>query len=926
MPGLGRRVGTPSVATARGGARPAAGPPGPDGAGTVRELVERLRLLRAWAGMSYRAIHRQMVRSRQARRVADLPALNTVYRCFQPARTRLDVELVVDVAAVLLGDRAAAEQWRQSCQLVAGRAGAAAVVEVAGQLPDDLPAFTGRRMELDRLTSPAAETSTEMMVAAIHGMPGIGKTRLAVHAGHLLLGQGLFADLQLAVDLRGYDPSRPPADPAAVLEGFLRRLGMRGDQIDHLDLAGRSARYRQLLAGKRALVLLDNAAAAEQVKPLLPDAHGCLALITTRQALADLPGAVHLSLDVFTPDEAVELLRRTADAVRVEADLAATTGMAGLLGHLPLALAVAAAWIRANPDWSMADHFERLLQHRDRLRLADEVEVALGLSYAGLPAELKRTFRLLALLPGGDLDPHAAAALADAEPAAMRRQLDRLATHSLLLHPTPGRYAFHDLVRVYATGRAHDEDAASARREALGRLLDHYLHSAAAAVEVVLPGEPARPECASPRRMPMRFGDLSGAAGWLEVERANLVAAGVFAARSGWPEHAGELSTVLARYLGSQGRHDDVATLAEHAVAAARQTGDPTRETAALGQLGTAYRRLGRVDEATQALERALSLAEAAGDHAVEADLRARLTAAHLNARRYGEAVRHGERAVILARASADPRAEAGALINLGVAHDDLGRYREAMRFQQEAMAVGRRVGSRTHECIALANLGDLSQRLGRLDEAAEQLQQALAISEKMKHELRIYVLHSLGLVAAKRGEHTGAVAYLRQSLLAAEAAGHHYWQARALTGLGCGYARLHRYDEADRHHRGALRTAQERGLTVVLPLIQNGLGELALLRHDPPRSVEHHTAALAGCSDCHHLPEAARAHHGLGAAHHALGHHRAAHRQWQCALAIYAELDVPEAKTVRALLTSPAASARNRPGDLTSGRPSPAG
>lgn len=219
-------------------------PPGPEGASSVEELTDRLLLLQAWVGMSFR----EVVRARADRGVPELPVLNTVYRCFQPGRARLDVDLVVDIATVLLGDSAAAERWRQACWVVAGLGSAAAIVSVADVWPDDLASFAGRHNDLARIVEPVNGKRFRTTIWAIAGMPGVGKTRFAVRAGHLLMARGLATDLRLAVDLCGYDPDRPPADPGAVLEGFLRRLGLSGNQIQHLGVDERAARYRQLFA------------------------------------------------------------------------------------------------------------------------------------------------------------------------------------------------------------------------------------------------------------------------------------------------------------------------------------------------------------------------------------------------------------------------------------------------------------------------------------------------------------------------------------------------------------------------------------------------------------------------------------------------------------------------------------------------------
>src|SRR5262245_17615707 len=268
-------------------------PPSPAGVQTLDELAVRLGQLRVWSGLGYREVHRRVVALRRRRGAPEQLSFDTVYRCMRPGRSRLDVELVVDIAQALLGDQAAAVAWRMAYRVLSGQASAAGIVRVFPALPDDLPEFTGRRAELRRLVDGLTPQGLVAgpAVSVIEGMAGVGKTTLAVHAGHEMLRCGLGTDVQLSVNLRGYDADQPPADPAAVLEGFLRVLGVPGDQIYHLDLAGRAARYRRLLAGRRALIVLDNAATAEQVVPLLPQTAGCLAMITSRNALADLPGS-----------------------------------------------------------------------------------------------------------------------------------------------------------------------------------------------------------------------------------------------------------------------------------------------------------------------------------------------------------------------------------------------------------------------------------------------------------------------------------------------------------------------------------------------------------------------------------------------------------------------------------------------------------
>lgn len=447
-------------------------PPTPSGATTIEQLIQRLQLLRAWSGMSYRSIHRELVRTRAIRGVPERPVLNTVYRCFQPGRVRLDIDLVVEIAHLLLGDETAAEEWRQACWVVTGLCRAAAVVNVADTWPVDLPSFTGRHLDLHKIVQPENGQWAELAIWAISGMPGVGKTRLAVRAGHLLRSRDLFTQLQLVVDLRGHDPDRPPVDPNAVLEGFLRKLGMSGSQIQHLRMVERTAKFRELLAGTRAMLLLDDAASAEQVRPLLPAEPGCLVLITSRHVLSDLFSVRHLPLDVLTHDEAVSVLRHASDDVMAEPELNIIADLAELLGRLPLALELVVNRIRARPDWTLTDHLDRHRYHRHSLRLDNEVEAAITLSYRSLPADQQRAFRLLALHPGGNITPHAAAALIDTDLDAAGCHLEQLTAASLLQCPKPGEYRFHDIIHTYAIGRALEEDAARARRASLARLFD----------------------------------------------------------------------------------------------------------------------------------------------------------------------------------------------------------------------------------------------------------------------------------------------------------------------------------------------------------------------------------------------------------------------------------------------------------------------
>jgi hypothetical protein len=544
-------------------------PPDPGQAGSLAGLVERLRGLKVWAGdPSYETIKDRVNAAWTAagRPVSELVCKSTVAYCFQPRRRRLETDLVLAVVEALHPDSAYLTQWRQALRVAGGEAEAATQVRIQDDLPPDLAGFAGRHGELAHLRAATRARGP----AVIEGMAGAGKTELAVHIGHLLHREQPFERILFA-NLRGFDagPDQTPIDPAAVLDGFLRLLGMPGHDIPH-QLAARAAAYRDRLARTRALVVLDNAATPEQVRPLLPATPGCLTLITSRRRLAGLPAATRLAVDVFTPADAVTFLLDAVPDVPVGVDPDAAARIARRCGHLPLALSRAAGHIANTPGWTLTDHADRLDERHDARCLDPGVEAALDVSYRHLPPDVRRTLRLAALHPGRDFDAHAAAALADADPSAVRNQLGHLCRDHLLRRTGPARYAFHDLVRAYATSRAVDEDPRSHRRAALTRLFDFYLATAEAALDTLC-------SAGAHRRPPIHaFGpdltDRHAARAWLDTERRTLVAVSAHTAAHGWPTHTIRLSTTLRRYF-SGGQAGDALRI--HARAATRPAPSP---------------------------------------------------------------------------------------------------------------------------------------------------------------------------------------------------------------------------------------------------------------------------------------------------------------------------------------------------------------
>jgi tetratricopeptide (TPR) repeat protein len=855
--------------------------PDPGQAGTLDEVVTLLRALKVWAGdPSYGTIvDRINTAWRHAGRpAAELTRKSTVADCFRPGRRRVNVDLLVAVVTALHPDPGYVTQWRQTLRVVLAESPATAQVRAQDTLPERVADFAGRVPELERLRQVLgrrAGASGTVVISALEGMAGVGKTQLAIRAGQLLAEDDPFEQV-LFVDLRGFhpDPRQPPADPAAVLDSFLRLLGVPGRDIPH-ELPGRVARYRQRLAGRRALVVLDNAADLGQVEPLLPDSASCVTLITSRRSLADLSSAAHLAVDVFPPDQARDLLIRASPGVPVGEDPDAVERLARHCGYLPLALALIVGHIRAKPGWTFTDHADWLDErHRDH-RVDSGVGLALGLSYQHVPAPLQRMFRLLALHPGHDVEPYAAAALADVDLDTAREQLRRLAAEHLLQQSTPGRYVFHDLVRAYAADRASDEDRPRSRRAALTRLFDHYLHTASVAMDTLVPAErlrrPQAPESSAPTPPVV---DALAARAWLDAERPNLVAAAGHAAANGWPGCSTGLAAALFRYLDGGGHYGDAITLHTNAGSAARRSGDRSAEAEALTNLGAGYLRLGRFQQAADQLQHALTLAGEIGDR----------------------------------------RGEARALNNLGATYERLGSYQQAADHYLRALPLFRELGDPTGEAHTLGNLGIVYLRWADYDNAAGHLDLALArFREIGDRSGEAGALDHLGVVYLRSDRHEVAVDHHRQALALFHELGNRSGEGHTLLNLGMVYRRWGEFRHAADQLRLAITLFRDVGNPSGEAESLNGLGETLLDDDQRTQAADAHHAALALADRIGDRREQARAHDGLGRTHQASDEPELAQQHWEHALAGYVELDDPEADQVRIKL-----AALDQPADRT--------
>ncbi|GIM88547.1 tetratricopeptide repeat protein [Paractinoplanes toevensis] len=834
--------------------------PDPARAGSLPDLVERLRLLKVWAGdPSYETIKDRVNAAWVAagRPAAELTRRSTVANCFQADRRRLNTDLVLAVVQALHPDTGYVAQWRQALRVVGGETEAVSQVRVHDKLPQELAGFTGRAADLDALIRAATAGGT--VIAALEGMAGVGKTQLAISAAHRLTREHA-ADRVLFVNLRGFHPDQPPADPAAVLDGFLRLLGTPGHRIPH-DLPGRVAAYRERLTGTRTLVLLDDAADPDQVRPLLPATPNCLTLITSRRSLTGLPPVTRLAVGVFTPDEALAFLTAALPGVPAGPDARAAARIAARCGYLPLALGVIAGHIGKTQGWTLTDHADRLDErHHDR-RLDSAVELALDLSVQRLPTGRRRLLRLAALHPGQDFDAYAAAALTDLDLPAAKAGLADLRADHLLQPADEGRFTFHDLVRAYATTQTQDQDPPSVRREALTRLFDHYLATGAAAMNTLHPTEAHRRPRVAPATTPSPdLSDPDAAVAWLDTERPTLVAVAAHTATQGWPGHTTRLAAVFFRYFRG-GHYTDALTLHGHARHAARTAGDRVAEASALNELGVAHLRQGRPQPATEHLQQSLDLFREVADPVGQAHTLFDLGNLAERSGRYPAAVDYKRQSLAMYRQAADRTGEAMALSGLGVTLERSGHLPEALDCYRQALTLLRLTGDRRGEAYALNGLGELELRLGRYESAADHLHQALAIYRRL-------------------GSRTG--------------------EASTLDGLGLLHTRLGRLGEATGYYERALTIFRETGNQDNEAWVLNGLGEAANAAGRPADARTQHTAALTIATTIGNRQQQARAHTGLGHANRTLGHRDRARAHYEQALAHYTALDLPEADQLR--------------------------
>jgi tetratricopeptide (TPR) repeat protein len=609
---------------------------------------------------------------------------------------------------------------------------------VPRQLPATVRHFTGRNAalaQLNALLGAARAGDAAVVVAAIDGGPGVGKTALAVRWAHEVAAE--FPDGQLYINLRGFDPSGEAVAAETAIRVFLDAFGIRPEQAPSSPQS-QAGLYRSLLAGKRVLIVADNARDAGQVRPLLPGSPGCLVVVTSRARLTGLvarEGAHPLTLNVLPACEARELLARRVGAGRARAEPTAIDELARLCGWLPLALTVAAARAAARPGMSLTALAAELASAADRLRTLEtgdpvtDLRTVFSWSCRQLDELPARMFRLLGIHPGPDITSPAAAALLAVRHDDARAALDTLATANLIDEHAPGRFALHDLLRAYAAEQAAKQEGRTGCLAAMQRVLDYYLHTAHAAALLLAPSrEPIALAPARPGVVGVSLGNDRQAMAWFEAEHQVLVAATALAAATGLDAYAWQLPWAMADFLDRGGHWQEWAATERTALASATRLGDPAGQAVTRRLLAHACAQLGDYDQARAHLTDCLGIYQRLGDRLGQARTHQSLGVMAARQGRHAEALVHDQQTLDLVRATGDQARLAAALANVGYSHAQLGDYQQAQAFCRQALGLHRQLDYAPAEAHAWDSLGYAEHKLGNLIEAADCYTRALGI------------------------------------------------------------------------------------------------------------------------------------------------------------------------------------------------------
>ncbi|MFI6499028.1 AfsR/SARP family transcriptional regulator [Nonomuraea typhae] len=648
------------------------------------------------------------------------------------------------------------------------------------QLPYGLPHFAGREAELERLDA-LCRGGNAVLITAIGGMAGVGKTSLAVHWAHRVRRR--FPDGQLYVNLRGFDPSEPAMEPAEAIRGFLDAFGVPSRQLP-ISLPAQTALYRSLVADRRLLIILDNAADAEQVRPLLPGSPGCLVLVTSRDQLSGLiaaEGAQPLPLDLLSPEDAWRLLAQRLGEQRVAAEAAAVEEIIALCGRLPLALAIVAARAATRPHFPMSRLARELRGSGDvldALHSADrstDIRSVFSWSLLRLPAAAQRMFRLIGLHPGTEFSLHSAAALAAGTVRETRARLTELADAQLVMEGQTGRFRCHDLLRAYALDLTMKHEAKAERRAAVQRVLGHYLQTAFAAERLINPfRDPPDMPPPDPCVIPVPLASADEAMTWFAAEHAALLAAVDNASVHRFDGLCWRLAWAISTYLDRQAHWHDLAGTGGTALAAAGRIDDLTGRAQSHRGIARAHARQNRHDEARHHLHSALALFDELGDQIGQAYAH-RNIAAMLDAQnRDHEALKHAARALELYRASGHKAGLADALNAVGWFECRVGEHRRGLDHCREALALHEELHDLGGQAQTWDSLGYAHHHLGDIATALTCYERAISQFRALGDRYNEAVAYSrMGDAHQAGGDDHGARAAWRRSLAIFAEIGH---------------------------------------------------------------------------------------------------------------------------------------------------------
>ena len=780
-------------------------------------------------------------------------------------------------------------------------------------LPRDITGFTGRASELGwlmaRLAGAAGRGSRAVGICAVGGMAGVGKTTLAVHAAHRLAAG--YPDGQFFLPLHGHTPGHRPADPADALASLLLAAGVPARQIPP-GLEPRAARWRDFLAGKKVLLVLDDAAGHEQVEPLLPGTPGSIVLVTSRRRLAALGDAAVVTLDVLTPDEAAGMLVRLAGRPGLQPADPQVGELARLCGYLPLAIGMLASRLRHHPAWTPADLAAGLAAERDRLGLMHAEDLSVGaafsLSYRDLTAGQRRLFRRLGLHPGPDTDAHAAAAVGGLALATARRYLEAIYDQHLIAEPSRGRYRMHDLVREHARALAADDDA-TVRDAAVGRLMDYYLQTVLEASRLIgtriLNYMDALPTGVPPACAP-RLSTAGEATRWMQAEDANLRAAAELAAAAGRVKPATLIPGAMAQFLYLQGRWQDGVALHQSAVTAARDAGDAASQLSALYPLIHMQMMTGDYGNVQASLSQSLALSRQLGDRAKEAESRSLLGLMHANMCDFRAGMASLLEALAICRDIGGDRQAAAALHGIGGVHFATGNYRAAAASHRQALDLYRSLGETVGEAEALLSLSQAEIMTGDYAGAKAALDKAgpIAVDLGDRH-LQGWALTLTGVAQRLTGNLEAAAASQQAALERFDALNLATEQAGALNELGLTLQLTGDLAAAGAAHQRALVICSDTRDRLGEAEVLNSLGELSLRHAAPGDARSYHGQALALAREIGVPREEARALDGIGRSHLHDGHIADGTPLLREALAIYRLIGAAAARGVEETLAT---------------------